>query len=315
MDKQQHLENLLFDNCVYPYTFALLEPHIHPDVQKALLEYPHDAEPLLPENYPFDLRDATAQLLSLAPNTPISQWFIHQAYAKGWAVFIKTDLSKVQLQVHLSHFAHVADSDGRTYLFSLCNPLFTQAWLNGACQENRGTHILQGHLVFLLEDEDPQNLISFAYDTEQQGVYRKTIDLEQSDSEYHWISPNPTPLQALPAGPWTMSHTEQVALLDARYRLLATQISQHLLRFLPTAQVQKAKPLKQKTAAKIKQLREKGLTDKNLMQAFCELEYLYPTKWQKYLPQIDEMLNKEDHNIEYRVEYCLERLETLPNEG
>lgn len=149
---------------------AASDDHIAGALAKAGLDYcclfPGRAEP--------ELKAAAPYLVRLRSGHALTEKILSDGWDRHWGVFLQADTSMEDLRLHLKQFLYVKDEDGQRLFFRFYDPRVLRVYLP-TCTEHE-LHVFYGPILrFVMEDEEPGNLVEFTLRDRELKVRRAAL--------------------------------------------------------------------------------------------------------------------------------------------
>jgi hypothetical protein len=126
-------------------------------LEKARLDYCC----LFPGRLDPALKTAAPYLVKLRCGHAFSEYIISEGWDRHWGVFLQSGTSMEELRFHLKQFLRVKDEDGQRLFFRFYDPRVLRVFLP-TCTAHE-LRIFYGPILrYVMEDEEPENLIEFA---------------------------------------------------------------------------------------------------------------------------------------------------------
>jgi hypothetical protein len=107
------------------------------------------------------LKTAAPYLVKLRFGHPFTEYVVSEGWDRHWGVFLQADISMEELRLHLKQFLRVKDEDGQRLFFRFYDPRVLRVFLPN-CTAHELRSFYGPILRFVMEDEEPANLIEFA---------------------------------------------------------------------------------------------------------------------------------------------------------
>jgi len=131
---------------------------------------------------PWQLQMAAPSLVQLEPDDRFTEFVLRNGWGNSWGIFLHTDTILNHLRRHLRGFLRVRDQFGRKLLFRYYDPRVLRTYLPSCWKEELET-VFGPIDRFLMESEDPANLLEFSFDGTRMQEYSRTLIGQSSETE------------------------------------------------------------------------------------------------------------------------------------
>ena len=109
-----------------------------------------------------DIAEVAPYLVRLDPDEEFADWVVREDWGRHWGVFAASDEDLPGLCRHLRTLLTVYDPEGRPLLFRYYDPRVLRLYLP-TCNQQELQTVFGPVVSYLLEDEDPKNLLRFQF--------------------------------------------------------------------------------------------------------------------------------------------------------
>lgn len=106
------------------------------------------------------MADYVPYLAAVTPGSRLLATLLHHGWGASWGVFLTTEVDFPTLRKHLRHFLSVLLPDKQQAFFRFYDPRVLRVFLP-ACQEAEAAEFFGPITAFLMEGEDPAELLVF----------------------------------------------------------------------------------------------------------------------------------------------------------
>jgi hypothetical protein len=112
---------------------------------------------------PWQLQMAAPYLVQLDKDDAFTNYLIDTGWGNSWGVFFRSETSLRNLRHHLRGFLRVRDENNRRLLFRYYDPRVLRIYLP-TCNQKELATVFGPIQEFVMEDEDPGNVLEFNFD-------------------------------------------------------------------------------------------------------------------------------------------------------
>lgn len=142
--------------------YAVLDGASVPNLLDQLYELEPEHECLYRGELQPDVAEVAPYLVCLEPDSEFTRWLVAEGWGRHWGVFVSSDADLRALRRHFRTFLVVYDPEGKPLYFRYYDPRVLRLYMP-TCNEQELQTVFGPVVSYLLEDEDPKQLLRFQF--------------------------------------------------------------------------------------------------------------------------------------------------------
>jgi len=126
---------------------------------------------------PWQLQMAAPYLVEMEREHAFTEFVLKQGWGNAWGIFLHSDTTGSSLRKHFRSFLRVQDQAGRKLIFRYYDPRVMRVYLPTCWTEELRT-VFGPVNRYILEDEDPMQILDFFFDGSQ--LRTKTMQIAEA---------------------------------------------------------------------------------------------------------------------------------------